>query len=189
MLDFEKLLSEVITLKKEEKELVLSFFKPVLISKENYFLVYGKRCHEIAFIQKGVLRIFHKDENGEEVTHYFPPQGSFVTSHESMNTNTPSKEGIQAITDAELLVITKENLDFLYQKVPAIQDLGRWATENVVAEMSKRISILINNSAEKRYSILMEQNAVLIQTVPLHYLASYLGITPQHLSRIRKKIS
>ena len=155
MIYFEKLLSEVITLQNDEKELVLSLFKPVLVKKENYFLACGKRCNEIAFVQKGVLRMFHIDENGEEVTHYFPPQGSFVTSHESMNNLTPSKEGIQAITDAELLVITKENLDFLYQKVPAMQDLGRWATENVVAEMTKRISILINHSAERRYAIMM----------------------------------
>jgi CRP/FNR family transcriptional regulator, anaerobic regulatory protein len=106
-----------------------------------------------------------------------------------LNAQTPTTEGIQALTAAELLVISKKDLEMLYQKVPAMQEVGRKATENVVAAMSNRISILINQSAEKRYDTIMERHPILIQTVPLQYLASYLGITPQHLSRIRKKSS
>lgn len=188
MTSFKDLINDTTSLTVPEMDFVLSLFKPVSLAKEEYFLEIGKRCNEVAFIQSGVLRMYHLDNNGEEATHYFPLQNSFVTSHISLNNQTRSTEGIQAITTVELLVISKENLDIMYQKVPAMQEVGRRATENIVAEMSKRISILINNSADKRYETILKHNPILVQTVPLQYLASYLGITPQHLSRIRKKI-
>lgn len=182
------LINNTISITTVEIDFVLSFFKYISLAKEEYFLGIGKQCNEIAFIQSGVLRMFHFDDDGEEVTHYFPLQNTFVTSHTSLNTQIPSTEGIQAITAAELLVITKEDLEMIYKKVPVMQEFGRKSTENIVAEMNKRISILINNSADKRYKFILGNNPILVQTVPLNYLASYLGITPQHLSRIRKKI-
>jgi CRP/FNR family transcriptional regulator, anaerobic regulatory protein len=188
MADLKKLINDTISITKDEIDLVLSLFKPVTLEKDKYFLRIGKRCDEVAFVQSGVLRMFHLDKNGEESTHYFPLPNSFVTSHTSLNNQTPSTEGIQAITQTELLVISKANLEMMYQKVPKMQEVGRKATENIVAEMSKRVSILINNSANLRYETILDNNPILVQTVPLQYLASYLGITPQHLSRIRKKI-
>jgi CRP/FNR family transcriptional regulator, anaerobic regulatory protein len=189
MASLKQLIKETISISSDELDDVLSLFKPVNLSKNEYFLPLGKRCNEVAYIQSGVLRMFHLDEQGAEATHYFPSPNTFVTSHQSLNAQTPTTEGIQALTAAELLVISKKDLEILYQKVPAMQEVGRKATENVVAAMSNRISILINQSAEKRYETIMERHPILIQTVPLQYLASYLGITPQHLSRIRKKTS
>jgi CRP-like cAMP-binding protein len=188
MKSFKKLINDTISITTVEMDFALSLFEPVNLAKDEYFLEIGKKSNEVAFVQSGVLRMFHLDNNCKEITHYFPLQNTFVTSHTSLNSQIPSTEGIQAITPAELSVISKENLELMYHKVPATKELGRKATENIVAEMSKRITILINSSADKRYEAILENNPILVQTVSLQYLASYLGITPQHLSRIRKKI-
>lgn len=184
----EKLIKDTIPISTTDINFVLSLFESVNLKKEEHFLEIGKRCTNVAFVHSGVLRMYHIDDNCEEATHYFPPPYSFVTSHTSLNNQSPSTEGIQAITEATLYVISKKNLETMYRTVPAMQEVGRKATEQVLSEMNKRISLLINNSAERRYEVMLENSPILLQTVPLQHIASYLGITPQHLSRIRKKI-
>lgn len=76
----------------------------------------------------------------------------------------------------------------LYQKIPAVQEFGRIAAENLAIIMEKRISLFLNNSADEQYQFLLKNNPILIQKVPLQYLASYLGMSPQHLSRLRRGI-
>lgn len=134
-----------------------------------------------------MLRIYYYNDKGDETTCYFALPNDFVTSFSSFNSNTPSTENIQAILPTELLVIHKYDLDKLYKEILSMQEFGRKAAENMTIAMEKRIALFQNNTAEDRYRYLMKHNPVLLQTVPLQYLASYLGITPQHLSRLRKK--
>lgn len=183
------IIKSTISISDEDLELMLSYFKPLNLEKEGYFLKIGKKCNQVAFVNSGILRIYYLNDKGEETTCYFTQPDDFVTSFSSLTTNKPSTENIQAILPTELLVIDKEDLEMLYKKIPATQEFGRKAAENLAIIMENRISMFLNNSAQERYQFLMKNNPILLQTVPLQYLATYLGITPQHLSRLRKNSS
>lgn len=175
-----------ISLSAEETEFMLSLFKPLTLKKEAYFLEIGKRCNQVAFVKSGMLRIFYPNGKGDNTTCYFSLPNEFVTSFSSFTTQNPATENIQAILPTELFVISKQDLEILYHKIPKAQEFGRKAAENLAIVMEKRISLFLNNSADERYQYLLKHSPILIQTVPLQYLATYLGISPQHLSRLRK---
>lgn len=181
-------INSTISISDTDLDFTLSLFKLISLNKDDHFIEIGRRCDHIAFIKSGILRIYYPNEKGEETTCYFSLPNEFVTSFSSFTTDTLSSENIQAILPSELFIISKQDLTALYQKIPASQELGRKATENLAVSMEKRISLFLNNSAEERYKSLLKNNPFLIQTVPLQYLASFIGISPQHLSRLRKNI-
>lgn len=177
-----------ISISEIDLDFMLSLFKLLILKKDDYFLEIGKPCNHVAFIKSGMLRIYYPNDKGEDTTCYFSLPNEFVTSFSSFTTRNPSTENIQAILPTEIFVIEKQDLEMLYLKIPVTQEFGRKAAENLTMIMEKRISLFLNNSAEERYQFLLKHNPILIQTVPLQYLASYLGISPQHLSRLRKNI-
>lgn len=176
----------VVSLSVDDIEFTLSLFKPCILNKEEYLLKVGEKCNQVAFIKSGMLRMCYPNDKGEETTCHFSFPGEFVTSFTSFATQNPSTESIQAIQPTELLLISKQDLEMLYQKIPATQELGKKCVENIIMLLEKRMAMFLNASANERYQFLLKHNPILIQTVPLQYLASYLGITPQHLSRLRK---
>jgi CRP/FNR family transcriptional regulator, anaerobic regulatory protein len=188
-----KLLSQIIkntiTISDTDLEYALSFFKLQNLKKNDYFLKVGERCNHVVFINSGMLRIFYPNEKGEDTTCYFGLPSKFITSFSSLTTGKPSIENIQAIAPTELFAIAKKDLDMLYAKIPILQEMGRKSAEEVVMSMEERLSLFLGKSAEDRYKFLLNHKPILIQTVPLQYLASYIGISPQHLSRLRKKFS
>lgn len=181
-------IKNTISISEADLDYMLSLFKPLMLKKDDYFLEIGKRCNQVAFIKSGMLRIYYPNDKGEETTCYFSLPNEFVTSFSSFTTGNRSIENIQAILPTEIFVIEKQDLEMLYKKIPVTQEFGRKAAENLSIIMEKRISLFLNNSADERYQFLLSQNPILIQTVPLQYLASFLGISPQHLSRLRKNI-
>lgn len=181
-------IKNTIAISEHDLEFMLSLFKQVSLKKDEYFLEIGTRCRQVAYIQSGVLRIYYPNDKGEETTCYFSLPNEFVTSFSSLTTQKPSSENIQAIVPTEIFVIDYHDLEMLYKKIPVTQEFGRKAAENLAIIMEKRISLFLNHSADERYQYLLSNNPILIKTVPLQYLASYLGISPQHLSRLRKNI-
>ncbi len=179
-------IKNTISISEVDINFMLSLFKPLTLRKDDYFLEIGKKCNHVAFVKSGMLRIYYPNEKAEETTCYFSMPNEFVTSFSSFTTGNPSIENIQAILPTELFVIKKQDLEMLYQKIPVTQEFGRKAAENLTIIMEKRISLFLNNSADERYQLLLKNDPILIQTVPLQYLASYLGISAQHLSRLRK---
>jgi len=179
-------IKNTISISENDLDFILSLFKPLILKKHDYFLEIGKRCNQVAFVKSGMLRIYYPNDKGEQTTCYFSFSNEFVTSFSSFSTGNPSIENIQAILQTELFVIEKQDLEMVYEKIPVTQELGRKAAENLAIIMEKRISLFLNNSADERYQFLLKHNPILIQTVPLQYLASYIGISPQHLSRLRK---
>lgn len=182
-----KIVKESVSIPDSELDQMLSLFSPRTLKKEEYLLQAGQRCNEIVFVESGILRICYPNDKGEETTCHFSLPGDFVTSFSAYNNGKPSAENIQAIMPATCLVILKQDMDDLYRQVPAIQEFGRKAAEHVAMMMETRMALFLNNSAEERYQLLLRQKPILFRTVPLQYLASFLGITPQHLSRLRKK--
>ncbi|MBC7450741.1 MAG: Crp/Fnr family transcriptional regulator [Cytophagales bacterium] len=189
MKNLELAIRNTVSISASDMDLVHQLFKPVTIEKNDHFLEIGKRCNEVAFVESGLLRIYNENEKGEETTFFFAPPNTFVTSHKSFDTQEISSEGVQAVQKTELFVITKQNLDILYSKVPVIQELGRKSVEAILAETNNMISMLLNSSAEERYQQIVKKRPEIIHHVPMQNLASYLGITPQHLSRLRKNYS
>ncbi|AZA48792.1 Crp/Fnr family transcriptional regulator [Chryseobacterium carnipullorum] len=183
-----QIIKNTISISDDDLDFMASLFNPTALKKGDYFLEISKRCDQIAFIKTGMLRIFYPNARGEETTCYFSLPNEFVTSFSSFTTQSLSTENIQAILPSELFVINKHDLEMLYQKIPAVQEFGRIAAENLAIIMEKRISLFLNNSADERYQFLLKNNPILIQKVPLQYLASYLGMSPQHLSRLRRGI-
>lgn len=179
---------QIISLTKEEKAIVEKAFSAIEISKGDLFVRQGKICDQVGFVVSGKLRNYYIDESGNEVTCYFVTPESFISSFTSFLTNTPANENISALENSLIRVISKKDLEELSVLVPKIQILRRIIAENLFITMEKRIFMLQSKSANERYENMLKDNPEIILSVPLQYTASFLGITPQHLSRLRKEL-
>jgi len=157
-------------------------------NKRSYLLEAGKTARHIYFLATGLARFFFVNEEGQEITSdfYFAP--GFITSFTSFVNQTPSKFTIQALMPVEALAINRNDLLDLYEKHPKLERMGRILTEQAYSEAEKHLLRLLNDAPKDRYLWLLEEYPQYVQHIPLQYLASYLGITPESLSRIRKRI-
>ena len=142
----------------------------------------------MAFVVSGKLRNFYIDDAGNEVTCFFVTADSFVSAFTSFLTNTPTHENITALEDTVLRVISKKDIEELSVLIPKMQIFRRIIAENLFIIMEKRIMMLQSQSAHERYEKMLKENPEILLSVPLQYTASFLGITPQHLSRLRKEL-
>jgi CRP-like cAMP-binding protein len=180
-------ISQIISLTADEKVIVENAFKPINLSKGDLWVQEGKVCEHVAFVQNGKLRVFYNDDSGNEITCYFVTAENFISSFTSFLTNTPTTENISAIENSSLRIISKNELETLSIEVPKIQIFRRIIAENLFITMEKRIAMLQSQTAHERYEHMLKENPDIILSVPLQYTASFLGITPQHLSRLRKE--
>ncbi len=157
-------------------------------SKKDIILQSGKVENYLYFIENGIIRIF-AERNEKEITTAFGFRKSFFSSYTSFLTREPSCYNVQAITDVSIWGITYNKLQRIYTETQCGQLFGRLAAEELFIKKSQRELSLLELSAEERYLQLLKDHTELIQYIPLQYLASYIGITPQALSRIRKRIS
>ena len=181
-------INQIVELTEEEFDDVCRYFKPLNLPSGAYFSEEGMVCNHIIFVVKGYLRSYY-EINEEEVTNYIVSRHTAITAFASFTSREPSKEYIQAITDCELLSITYENMQMLYKKYPKWQELGRLIMEQIYHHTETRVLSFLTQSAEERYRSLIKDQPRLIKDVPLRYVASMLGITPETLSRIRNKVS
>jgi len=179
---------QMVPLNEAEKEIIENYFHEVHLPKGTLWIKQGVVCNHVAFVVSGKLRIFYFDDSGNEVTCYFLMPEDFFSSFTSFLTNTPSKEHISAIENTVLKTITKSNLEELSGLVPKIHIFRRVIAENLFILMERRIAMLQSQSAQERYENLLKENPEIILSIPLQYTASFLGITPQHLSRLRKEL-
>jgi CRP-like cAMP-binding protein len=156
------------------------------LKKFDYFIKEGEVCHDVAFIESGTFRSYYVSDKGEEVTYCFMFQNNLMTAFSSFLTARPTQENIQAITDVELLLVSKTHMERLVNDNPGWLHFSKTMAEQQYIEMEQRIFQLQKSDALKRYSDLVESQSDYLQKIPLKYLASYLGITQRHLSRIRQ---
>jgi CRP-like cAMP-binding protein len=156
------------------------------MNKKALFAAKGSVCQKVLFCSEGYFRFFHMDDKGNEITSdfYFAP--SFITSYTSFITGAPSFVNVQAMGEMEVLVFTKTDLYKLYDIYPKIEKMGRLIAERIAINSEEHLFMLLNQTAEMRYKRLMEKNPKYVNTIPLQYIASYLGITQETLSRMRK---
>lgn len=183
----EHYIQNIVSFSEDELEEIMNHFKPMSIPAGEYFVDEGLVCKNIGFILKGYVRTFY-EINDQEVTTMVLSKHNIVTAHTSFTRQRPSMSYIQAITDCELLVMDHKSMTELYDRFPKWERLGRLITEQVYAYMESRVVDYLSLSPEDRYRKMLEQDAKLLKNVPLRYIASMLGITPETLSRIRNKV-
>lgn len=170
-----------------ELEYISNKFQRKILKKNDYLLRQGDTCKEIVFVNTGCLRLYYlKDDI--EVSVWFAFQQSSAIEIHSFISEKPSDYFLQAIEDSEVLCLSKIDLNKIYQYQPKMHEMMRNFWEDVILNLINRFTSLQKDSAEKRYLDLLNKPAYL-ETIPQKYLASFIGVTPTSLSRIRKKIN
>ncbi|MBV8324966.1 Crp/Fnr family transcriptional regulator [Chryseobacterium sp.] len=168
---------------------VLNLFETRKIYKNDYFVREGDHCKEIAFIESGIFRSYYISDEGKDMTYCFRFPNDLMASYSSFISGDPSMETMQAISDSNLLILKKNKIEELVRNRPNWTVFLKAIAEQEYMELEKRFFQLQRNNAAQRYTALLKNQPDYIQNIPLQYLASYLGITQRHLSRIRKEIS
>lgn len=181
-----KFIAQYVNLSAAELEDISNKFKYKTIKKNGYLFRQGETCKDLVFVQKGCLRLYYL-KDGVEVSVWFAFQQSSAVELYSFISENPSNYFLQAIENSEVLYLPKAALNKLYQDQPKMQEMMRNFWEDVILNLINRFTALQKESAEKRYLDLLEKPAYL-ETIPQKYLASFIGVTPTSLSRIRKKI-
>jgi CRP-like cAMP-binding protein len=154
------------------------------ISKNKEILKPGEHCNFIAFIQEGSFRFYYDKEGEVKITSFFF-KGDFVSNYRSFLTGKPSDHFIEAMQDSVIYKINLQELNSLYDKHKKIERLGRLIAENLYLMVASRLDSFMFQTPEERYKALIERNSRLLQEVPQYMIASYLGVKPETLSRIR----
>lgn len=182
-----KNVSRFIELTEGEKDFFTSLLKAKKLRKKNYLLQEGEVGRFQYFINKGCLRTYTIDEKGQEYIIQFAIEDWWTGDMYSFLTQTPAKLNIEAIEDSELLCIDNPSLEILYRKVPKFERFFRLLLQNAFIANQSRIIESMSLTADERYCKFIERYPAMDQRLPLKHIASYLGITPESLSRIRSQ--
>ena len=167
----------------------IDYFEPKSFEKGDVLIESGKICNWMAFVNSGVLRNFYISSKAEEVTYCLTFPNQIISAFSSFMTQKETFENIHALTNVELLAIKRHQYYELMNSSENWLKFSRYVAEQSYIEMENRLLALQMESAKKRYADLLKYNPEYLQEVPLKFLASYLGITQRHLSRLRKEIS
>nr|WP_317039123.1 Crp/Fnr family transcriptional regulator [Flavobacterium sp. Root935] len=170
---------------KQQIELITSKGKEIELKKDDYFVEAGKVLRHVGFIVEGILRICYYNNKGEEITKIFIEERHLLYNLK----NVPSTEYIQAATDCKLLTFSNQDWKEIADTIIDWDTIIQKITNKSLAQKLERVSPLISQDASTRYLEFMEKYPTLVNRIPLSYIASYLGMTKQSLSRIRKNIS
>ena len=182
-----KTINEKVKLTEEEQEISKQFFIPRKLRKKQYLLQQNDVCKYTAFIEKGILRSYTVDDKGDDHIVQFALEGWWIGDLYSIITGEPSIYNIDVVEDAELLLLTKEANEGLLLAIPKMERYFRLLTQNALIAMQRRLVGNLSESAEEKYDKIVTNYPEIIQRVPQHMIASYLGIAPETLSRIRKQ--
>jgi CRP/FNR family transcriptional regulator, anaerobic regulatory protein len=164
------------------------YFEAVSFNRNIILEEQDKRPQYLYFIDAGFMRLFYYDDDGDEITTYLGAPGGFIASFLSLVHEKPAAENVECITDCQLLRISRPNLITLIDKSENFKKFSLVIFEKVIALSQIRANDLATLTAELRYKKMMHEQPQLLQNVPVQYIASFLGIKPQSLSRIRRQI-
>ena len=189
---FEELFKNIrqkIPLTEKEEEICRSLFIPKKFRKRQYLLQQGDVSKYSAFVEKGLLRSYVIDDKGTELIMQFAPEGWWIGDMYSSATGEPAEHNIDAIEDTEALLLTHQAHEQLLQQAPVFERFFRLLLQNSFIALQRRLKGNIIQTAEEKYKNFIRLYPNIVQRVPQHYIASYLGITPESLSRIRKQMA
>jgi CRP-like cAMP-binding protein len=180
-------IQSLISLSHEEKDIINSLFKEKTYKKGEFFLADGQICKQVGFITKGLMR-YYINHDGEEKTYSFSQENQYVCNYESFLPQKPTSKIIQALEDSDVFVISQTDLQLLYAKVREGERYGRFAIEAVFLQILKDINSYYTEIPEVRYERFLKEHPDLQQRISQYHIASFVGVKPQSLSRIRKRI-
>ena len=181
--------NEVISLTEEEQVLIKTYLTPKKLRKKQYILQESDVCKYIVFVAKGALRAYTVSEKGAEHILQFALEGWLVSDLYSFLTNEPATYNIDALEDAELLLISKAAHDELLMKFPKYETWTRVQLTGAYIAMQRRLTSIISLNLEERYNSFTSLYPEIVQRVPQHMIASYMGLTPETLSRVRNRLT
>jgi len=179
-------LRNYIEFNEEEEQFIGSVFKLKHFAKGEHFLPAGDVCREAAFIESGVFR-FYINTDERDATYYFAAENEFICDYPSFLPQRPSNIIIQALEPAEIRVIGFDDLQRLYRKVRLGERFGRLIAEEIFVDSIEQLASFYQDKPAIRYQNFVRRFPRLVQRLPQYYIASYVGIQPQSLSRIRRR--
>lgn len=184
-----KHIEEKVSLTDADKELIQSFFSTKRLRKRQYLLQEGNICQHLAFVASGLIRTYNIDDKGDEHMSVFGWEGWWLSDFNSFLTGEPSVFNIDAIEASELLLISRADYDAITLAVPIMDRYFRILYQNSLVTKERRLMSSITHSAEEKYLQLIQHDPKISERVPQNMIASYLGIAPETLSRIRKNLA
>ncbi|WP_148232098.1 Crp/Fnr family transcriptional regulator [Maribacter sp. HTCC2170] len=183
-----ELINQITILEAREIELIKSSFIPIQLTKGEFFLEAGKINKHVGFLNKGLVRYFvYKDE--DESTFEFTKEGEFIADYQSFNNKSKSVQNIQTIEDCEILIINYDNVQKIFNSTKKGNLIGRRIIEHRFDIMVNQLLAIYMQNHEDRYQSFIKQYSDLSQRIPQYLIASYVGVKPESLSRIRKRFS
>ncbi len=179
--------NEKVPLSKEEEELIRTHLTPKKLRKKQYLLQEADVNKFVAFVEKGVLRSYTIDEKGGEHIMQFALEGWLIADLASFMNGTPATQTIDALEDCELTLISKASNDALLQQLPKYETWLRLQITGGYIALQKRLNSILSLKLDERFTYLSELYPDLLNRVPQHMIAAYMGLTPETLSRLRKK--
>lgn len=183
-----KNISQYINLPEEDFQKFAKPFERKTFKKKEVVLKEGDYCFFEGFVLNGCFKIYYLNENGLEQTLYFAVEGWWITDIDSLINTVPSILNIEALEDSEVLMISRKDKENLYKTMPQIEKLFRIMNQKSSVALQRRILSLTGKTADKRYLEFLEKYPGLEQRITQQQVASYLGITHEFLSKIRKKL-
>jgi CRP-like cAMP-binding protein len=175
------------SLSEQEIQFLRNAVDKKVYNKNEIIFTEGNVSDEIYFVTKGCVRLFY-NVDGTDKTAFFYTEGQFICAGESYTFNIPASENYQAVEQTEIFVFTKSKIDVLLKEIPKLEIIARIATENELITCQKVIASFVTKSAEERYIDLLETQGELFHRVPQQYIASFLGVSPETLSRIKTRV-
>lgn len=181
-----KNIAKHVTFTPDEEKLFIANLRHRKIRRRYFLVQAGDLCRSEYFITKGCFRAFATDKAGNDHVVMFAIEDWWISDLQSYITGLPSTLNIEALEDSEVLSIEKDDLNRMYDEIPALNKLFRILLQNAFVAHQQRILSTISNTAEERYAMFLKKYAELEQRIPQHHIASYLGVSPETLSRIRR---
>lgn len=178
-------IAHLVELTDDEFTFLKTLFIPKKLRRKQYLVQEGDVCKYITFVDKGLLRAYTVDSKGTEHIVQFAPEGWWTSDMYSFLTGERSDYNIEALEDAELLLLDRVNMERMVSAVPKMERYLRIMLQNNYIATHRRIVLSLSQSAEEKYTEFVQRYPDIVQRVPQHMIASYLGITPAFLSRIR----
>ena len=173
-----------VVLSAEDAEILTGYFRSRKLKKKHFLVQEGDINQYSFFVVAGILRLYSIDPNGFEHIIQFGPAGWWINDMQSWLKQTPGNLYIDAIEDSEVLQVSKADIDTLYARIPALEKYFRLLAENAVAAYQQRFVSSLSQSAKDRYNSFCQLYPTLIQQLPQKHIASYIGVTPEFLSKM-----
>lgn len=183
-----RIVKQIAPIDSDEEKIFLNVFSPKVMKKGDFFLKEGEVNNKLGFVAEGLVRYFVYKDN-EESTLEFSKEGEFIAEYQSFLTQTESIQCIQAIEDTTLLVTDFEGLQTIYNKIKNGNLIGRIVIEYRFGHLMRQLLSIYMHTAEERYLQFLKTFPDLVQRIPQYYIASYVGVKPESLSRIRKRLT